>query len=103
MNWKIGQKLVCVDAKAVIGPTRLIEGEIYTHVGLGHICEVGHLVEIINPSLNMGQPYNKCCECCGLIYHGFSHYLPKRFREIVDIGDDVEEYIKSKINEPEYA
>jgi hypothetical protein len=32
-----------------------------------------------------------------------NRYWIGRFRPIVDIGDEVEEYIKSKITEPEYA
>lgn len=100
MNWKIGQKLVCVDSKPIVRNTDngLIEGEIYTYAGPGHICQGSPLVDIMVGIFSTG-----ICPNCGTVYTGYNHYLPYRFRPIVDIGDEVEEYIKSKIQEPEYA
>ena len=81
MNWKIGQKLVCIDNGFQLEHPIVIKGEIYTFDGLS----------------TEWQGYIRLKEMPGMCYRS------KLFRPIVDIGDEVEQYIKSKITETEYA
>lgn len=90
MNWKIGQKLVCVDGvngsrdESVVGRPEPVVGEIYEWNGV--YAEFPSVVYI------------------GLVgFHPDSIFKRDMFRPVIDIGDEVEEYIKSKIQESEYA
>lgn len=81
MNWKIGQKLVCIKVDWSCTDVKL--GDIYTFDGVEGEFR--------------GSTYIRLKETPD--WTGRSD----AFREIVDIGDEVEEYIKSKITETEYA
>jgi len=96
MNWKIGQKLVCVDDSEASG---LKEGEIYKITNFS-ACRCG--CQLISVGV-LSTKALQMCPLCGSIDRAEYEfkYRTTRFREIVDIGDDVESYIKSKINEPE--
>lgn len=93
MNWKIGQKIVCVrDCLARCFQQEILpkKGEIYTIREITHYTMVCfRLVEIVNPVLSYEQGV------------GEATFDAKHFRPIVDIGDDVEEYIKTKVEQEE--
>ena len=93
MNWKIGQKLVFVDSGNFISTIHPIKGEIYTYDGCRNTIDRIWPVGIFLREFPQIGPN-------GILRVAFD---PSCFREIVDIGDEVEEYIKSKITEPEYA
>ena len=95
MNWKIGQKVVCVarggwldidNGAAPVGPAPL-SNEIYTYDGIDP-TSTEHIYLKEFTWIDRGERCSWERNC---------------FRPIVDIGDEVEEYIKSKITEPEYA
>lgn len=97
MNWKIGQKTVCIkNLKPRPGEEDIIVpmiGEIYT---IRDVTTDGRLTGLLLVEVtNRIRRYQD-----GLFEPAFDS---DAFRPIVDIGDEVEEYIKSKITEPEYA
>lgn len=77
---KIGDKVVCVDDSPgkSSGVKKLTINEIYTVLD----------IFMAPQGLNI------------VVHSGDLGWLASRFRPIVDIGDEVEEYILSKINQP---
>lgn len=98
---KVGDKVVCVDS---IGWPTLILDEIYRVDGITSCSRCGMMcIQIFSvPYPNLQYPLaGRLAMCrCGLVTQWNHELAARRFRPIVQIGDSVEEYILSKIQEP---
>ena len=106
-NFKIGQKVVCIDASSITDVTKLIEGKIYTVRGFTCKCCTGiYVSEVIN-SVDLCA----CFGCRGYWVHEFGYKI-ERFRpvqydnissELVSEFKEIKETSDSPIKELENA
>lgn len=83
-NFKIGQKVVCVNAKPTIGKTVLYikEGNTYTIKNI-HICSCGmEHISLIEINDNGGLTCGNCCGNCSMLINQIC-YMNIRFRPLI--------------------